>query len=422
MTDDLVVAFDSAYFGGRLSADARSLLAALADAEDDAIALADRAFRLMRMAGIDAKDVAAYTAWLIGFSVPRTVPSAWHGSVPPLTLASRHARLDEYVAGNSWHQPEAGVFLDLGCGFPPMTTIGTARSLPGWQVIGADPAFGQYLVYDEDGRYALFDPEKRLRFVQSGNTDPDPEATRERFSRLLTDLLDGREGSGARLVAEPSREFECDNLTLVREGMGEIEIPGGVDVIRCMNVLMYYDQTFRLRTLEWAAGLLRPGGLLICGSNWAHSTCSRYTVYQRRGGSLVAREFAFGVDNVRPIELAPWYALHDDNVENRANAHAVGILRRDPRFRRHFDDRLDVELADLGVCARGADGYLGGAGDRSADDLAVIAAELAERLDEFVEDAVTVLQRNGYEAWRNSAAHVAMTPFMPPPLPNSRVR
>lgn len=421
MVKDLSVAFDAAYFGGELSPAARSALSGLATADEESVALADRAFRLMRMAGVGAKDVAAYTARLIGFSVPRTVPSAWHGHVPPLTLAGRHRRLDAYVAGNPWHRPDAGVFVDLGCGFPPLTTIETAQYLPEWQVIGADPALGHYLVYDEQGRHAQFDADRRLRYVQSGNTDPDPDSTRKHFGNLLASLLAGRPVAGARLVTDPLREFERANLRLVRAGIGDLEADGGVDVIRCMNVLMYHDNALRRRMLDWVSRLLRPGGLLICGSNWVSSTSSRYTVYQRNGHDLVPREFAFGIENVRPIELAPWYALHDGDVENRANAHAVGILRADTDFRRGFDANLDTALADLGICMRDADGYLGDHRDRSPEELATIAATLAETLGEFVDDAVAVLRRNGHQAWRNGAGHVAMSPFNPPPLPDSLV-
>jgi chemotaxis methyl-accepting protein methylase len=76
-------------------------------------------------------------------------------------------------------------------------------------------------------------------------------------------------------------------------------------VIQCMNVLMYFDHAFRERTLVWATSLLRPGGLFICGNNWAYSTSSRYTVYQEQDGLLVPREFAFSIDNIRPVAITP---------------------------------------------------------------------------------------------------------------------
>src|SRR5262249_58978519 len=117
------------------------------------------------------------------------------------------------------------------------------------------------------------------------------------------------EHDGARLVRNPLRRYEAPNLTLRRGAIGSVSIEGGVDVIRCMNVFMYFDRAFRQRALDWAATLLRPGGLMLCGSNWARSMSSRYTVYQEDRGTLVPREFAFAIANVRPLELAPSNAL-----------------------------------------------------------------------------------------------------------------
>ncbi|HEX4102851.1 MAG TPA: hypothetical protein VHY21_20280 [Pseudonocardiaceae bacterium] len=120
---------------------------------------------------------------------------------------------------------------------------------------------------------------------------------------------------GSRLVRNPLRGYETPRLALRQGEIGSFSVEAGVDVLRCLNVFMYFDRASRERALDWAVSLLRPGGLVLCGSNWARSTSSRYTVYQEDGGTLVPREFAFSIENVRPLELAPWYALHDDDVE-----------------------------------------------------------------------------------------------------------
>ncbi len=413
--------WNSAYFDGRLSPAVLAELEALTDASPDAQALADRAFRLMRRARVSAADFSGLTAWMIGFSAPRTVPSAWSGSVPPVTMAGRHRKIDEYVAGNPWHSPSHdAVFVDLGCGFPPFTTIDTAKRLPSWRVIGVDPAFGDYLVYDHWGAYASFAEDGRLLYYQAGNYEPDQAATGARFRALLDSLLAGSASAEEGvLVRDPVRQYESDNLTLVPGGVGEFTVDGGADVIRCMNVFMYFDHPFRERALQWASSVLRPGGLFICGSNWTESIASRYTVYQKTAEGLAAREFAFSVENLRPIELAPWYALHDDNLENLANAHAVGTIRTDAAFRDRFDTRMDAMLADLGVCVRGPDGYLGGVpAGMPTEELSALSPVLAARLDSegFAAEAAEVLRAAGYDAWRNHVGHVAMRPVTPPPL------
>ncbi|MGH3885346.1 MAG: class I SAM-dependent methyltransferase [Pseudonocardiaceae bacterium] len=428
--------WDTAYFDNRLSPGAVAALEGLTDAQADAQALADRVFRLMQLARFDPADLTSLTAWMIGSGVPRAVPSAWDGAVPPITMTGRHQKLDDYLARNPWHRPmDEPVLVDLGCGFPPFTAVDSAAKLAGWRIIGADPWFSRFLVYDDRGDYACFDDEDHLRYYHTSAVDPDPAVTRARFRRLLHQLLPLLVGDntgalgevehhGARLVRNPLRRYEGGNLVLTHGEIGSLDIKEGVDVIRCMNVFMYFDHAFRERALEWACGVLKPGGLFVCGSNWALSTSSRYTVYQEQGGHLVPREFAFSIDNVRPIALAPWYALHDDNLENLCNAEAVGIIRSDDGFRRRFDVRLDELLAQAGVCARGADGYLAGAAEETKlDDFEEHSADLVEQLDRegFVDDAVRALRRTGRDAWRNGVGHVAMQPVPPDPLAPSAV-
>jgi len=93
----IVDRWNAAYFDNGLSTGALSALAGLVTAERDAQALADRVFRLMRMAQFEPTDLSLFTAWTIGFSAPRTVPSAWNNAVPPVTMAGRHHKLDDYI-------------------------------------------------------------------------------------------------------------------------------------------------------------------------------------------------------------------------------------------------------------------------------------------------------------------------------------
>ena len=89
---NIVDRWNAAYFDNGLSPGVLSALTELVSAEGDAQALADRVFRLMRMAQFAPADLSLFTAWLIGFSAPRTVPSAWNGAVPPVTMPGRHYR------------------------------------------------------------------------------------------------------------------------------------------------------------------------------------------------------------------------------------------------------------------------------------------------------------------------------------------
>ncbi|MGH3693666.1 MAG: hypothetical protein ACRDRX_06680 [Pseudonocardiaceae bacterium] len=429
----IVDRWNTAYFDNRLSPGAVTALEPLNEAGADAQEVADRAFRQMRVARFDPADLSALTAWSFGFVMPKVLPSAWGGVIPPVTMVGRHCKLDDYIAANPWHQPTSGpVLMEMGCGIPPSTVVDSAAALSGWRVIGVDPLLGQrYLLHDNRGDYACFSDEEHLSYYQTRllEADPDSAARQARYRRLLhrllplladndTDELAEVEQDGVRLVRNPLRRYESDNVILTPGEIGSFDIEGGVDVIRCLNVLMFFDHSFRERTLQWASGILRPGGLLICGMNWARSTISRYTVYQEQNGELVPREFAFSIDNVRPTALTAWYALHDDYLENLARDEAVGIIRSNEGFQRRFDERLDALLAQTGM-RRGADGYLDSANvDPFQSDLDEISAALVDQLDRegFVDDAVTVLRYAGRDAWRNAVGHVAMRPVPPRPL------
>lgn len=350
---DLAARWNAVYFDGQLSPAVVGILGKMPNATSEACAFVERAFRLMRMARFEARDVSPLFAWQLSVVAPSFLPGAWDGMIPPITSAGRHERIDEHIAGNAWHRPVGEpVLLDLGCRFPPLTTVDSATRLSDWRVIGADPSFGRYLVYDAQGDYACYGSEKHLRYFQAGVADPDRlaalhhdrQATRQRFDRLLLRLrprirtpsmteLQEVESDGARLVRNPVRRFESAKLSFVQGGIGSLELDGPVDVIRCMNVLMYFDRAFRAPTLAWAAPLLRPGGLFICGTNWVRSASSRYTVYQKENGALLPREFAFGIDNVRSIDMSPWYALHDDDIEALSLATSVGVLRATVDYR-----------------------------------------------------------------------------------------
>jgi SAM-dependent methyltransferase len=435
----IVDRWNAAYFDNRLSPGAVAALEPLNEAGADAQAVADRAFRQMRVARFNPADFSALTAWSFGYVVPRVLPSAWGGVIPPVTMVGRHCKLDDYVAANPWHQPTSRpVLIEMGCGFPPSTVVDSAAALSGWRVVGVDPLLDQrYLLHDNRGDYACFSDEENLSYYQTRllEVDPDSAARQARYHRLLHRLLpllaDDNTGElaeveqdGVLLVRNPLRRYESDNIMLAAGEIGSFDIEGGVDVIRCLNVLMFFDQAFRERTLQWASRILRPGGLLICGMNWACSTISRYTVYQEQNGKLVPREFAFGIDNVRPTALTAWYALHDDYLENLCRTEAVGIIRSDESFRHRFDERLDALLKQTGM-RRGADGYLDSTNvNPSQADLDEINAALVEQLDRdgFVDEAVTVLRHAGRDAWRNAVGHVAMRPVQPRPLAASVLR
>lgn len=417
-------------FLGRLSPAFLDRLAKLPAEREDVRAIVDRLFRMMRRGGFDATDLSPSHGAFLGSMVARVLPGAWGGRIPPITFADRHCRIDEYVTANRWRPAgETGTFLDLGCGFPPLTTVETADHLPGWQVLGVDPLIPAYLVHDAGGNYAIFDDEKRAQYFQPAVPSPtnwdallaDADATRSRFEALLRTMLEKAprgdashpatvEWEGARLLVDPVRHYRRANLSFAVGGIGTAPVEQ-VDVVRCFNVLGYFDDEFRERALAWFSGILREGGLLLSGSNVGRSAACRMFVHQKQDGRLVLREFAFGIDNLCPHLVNPWYAQHEDDREVALLMDLVRVLRSDSAFIARLMARNDALRAEYGISPRQADGYYGESDpDLLAWELSDRAALIGERLDEegFGEQATGILRAAGYDAWRNEIGHVAI--------------
>lgn len=429
----IVQRWNARYFGGELSPACLELLAPLEEQHPDVQQFVEWECQAMEEVGIGAQDFSWLLAWELSHILPKIHPRAWDGMVPPITLKDRHRKLDDYLAENRWLRPVSGARLvDLGCGFPPHTTVDTAQAFPECQVVGADPSFGRFLLVDELGDYAVFTDEETVRYFQAGIVDTarwesltqDPEATKGHFRDLLGRILKTRpdargpelvsvEAHGATLTANPILEYAGDNLDFLQAGLDELSLDGPADVIRCMNVLIYFDHSTRLRALGRAHDLLRDGGIFLAGMNWALSIYCRYTTHQKTAGGMVPREFAFGVENVRPLELVSWYRLYPDDQNCRALIECVRLLRHDPAFMAELEPAMDRLQEENAFCPRGDDGYLTGVDpDTPSEHLQNGFRNMVEELDEmgFAERAAESLRRSGLDAWRNAVGHVAVDP------------
>jgi hypothetical protein len=411
------------YLGGRPSEQTLQVLKTVEKQRLEVREFAERGFRLMALSKLDARDISPAVAQFFAVLAPAVLPGAWGGMVPPITVPGRHMKIDAYLRSGPWGKLEAGtLMLDVGCGFPPQTSIDAADSFPDWQIVGADPAFEGYLIYDENENYALLDETGRVRYFQAVRAEDffklyaDRNATVQQFADAFEALLpslppdDGTLASaqqdGMRLVRHPLKRYERQNLKFVQGGFGSADVPPA-DVVRAFNVLLYYDAAFRRKAEEWATKILRPGGIFICGRDDAASLNAHYTVFRNEDGRLVEKEFAFGVELVRQ---PGWYALHDGERETWRLAELIGVLRSDREFLRDYDERLDVLLADSKLSARDSNGCLIDHPEASepAKRLPEYIA-IAETMEaEFTERAVSALQRTGLNAWRNSVGHVAV--------------
>jgi hypothetical protein len=428
--DTLLRQWNETYFDSQLSPAVLNIFDALAlSTQSEAVkGILERQFKMMKRTHFQATDFTDDLARNL-YGVLNIFTKTWNGTPPPITLAGRHIKMDTYVTCNHWWQfPRSGAFLDLGCGFPPLTAIETAQILPDWRVIGADPVIPHFIVYDERGDYANLNEAGDVLYFQGqderfGAFTQDPAGTKAYFGQLFRLLMDKQkeigvdevksiEFNGVRLVTIPIGAYETPNLSFQTAGIGAVDIQG-VDVVRCFNVLVYFDRPFRNKALAWFAEIVRDGGLVLCGENSHRSISSRYTILQREQGRLIEKEFAIGIDTLRvPADVMPWWAFHNDEVEMNRQAILVAQIRADTTFRRDFDSRFDALLAEQRLFKRGTDGYLTTWEAEMPADKIERLAQINEQLDQegYVDGAVNVLRQAGYQAWRNCVGHICVDP------------
>ncbi len=422
--DDLIEQF----LGARLPrqmAEAISLSEMPPDAQDFII----RMLTLMKRSGYSATEFNSSLIRWISASVPSLLPSAWGGRIPPITLPGRHRKLDAYVAGQNWlSKKDPHVFVDVGCGFPPVTAADTARKLPDWQVFGVDRAFADYVLYDSNGHYACFGPKGEFQYFQAAMDFTgralyaDPDAARNQFNKLFADLFpllqnsnattsETAEKDGNKLIHNHIRDFETDNLTLIKSDIMEAKLPPA-KVIRYMNVLIYFKPEIRKKMLMQAGELLDDDGILFSGTNGL-GIQSRYAVYRKGADGLFPNEFAFGLDNLGHIVYMPWYTLHENDPEAVLLADLSRAIRVDSSFWPDFSKRTDELLQHQGICQRGTDGFL----HFLTEKMPILEffkknAMLWQQMDEegYLDGTVDVLGRAGYDAWKNPVGDIAVRP------------
>lgn len=413
--------------GGRPAPEILQILKPLAADRDEVRNFVHRAFRLMAIANLGVHNVSPWAAFALAMA-KGLLPGAWGGRIPPITAPGRHKRIDDYLAANPWSEfGRNTVMIDLGCGFPPTTTIETAQRFPDWQIVGADPLFDPYLLFDGDQSYACIDQSGSVGYfqLQPGakiTSMEDYRRCRERIPRLFAQLspklppdngdTSTIEEDGARLIRRPHRQWESANLRVIQAGIGS-EALARADVIRCFNVLMYYGAKFQREFEKWASAQVQEGGLVVAGTNSPNGAETYYTVYRRENDSFVEKEFAFSPDCIRALSLMPWFALQDDNIMSLRLAGLIRRLRSDAEFCTALDSRLDDILKESGTMMRNADGCLASPpAPAPMEKIMQVLSNLSTHLDQegFTERAAAVLTRQGLRAWRNHVGHVAVDP------------
>ncbi len=386
-----------------------------------------RALSLMKTSEYSVNNFSPHLIrWLVT-TVPNMLPAAWGGRIPPITIPGRHKKFDDYIStvfGHAMDEPH--IYIDVGCGFPPLTTTETARRFGYWQVYGIDKSFATYVLYDENDHYACFDERGKFQYFQAMNNISgralyaEPESAHRHFNalfRTLHPLLKHDRDGGSevvekdkcRLILNHIRDFEMSNLTLIEMDVADVELPPA-KVLRCMNLFIYFDIDKRREMLVNISRLLDDAGLLLVGSNGL-GIQSRYAVYEKSQSGLWPREFSFSLDNLGHIVFMPWLTVQDNDPEAVLLAELTGAIRKHRSFWEKFSARLDDLFRDHRICRRGSDGFL----HFQTNEMPI--AEYMEKnaliwnqmeVEGYVEAAIDALNHNGYEAWKNPVGDIAV--------------
>jgi len=242
----------------------------------------------------------------------------------------------------------------------------------------------------------------------------DSNATKKYFENLLVELLDKPNNQGfPKLEINPIKNYETERLSFIKGGIGEIAITPK-DVIRCFNVLYYFDDAFQENAIKWFAENTREGGIVIFGGDWAGSTECYYNVYKKEGNQLVNKEFAFSVDCICPFGIVTWYTNFDDDRQKVELIKYISIIRKDKAFMDDFYTFHNAQRENYKICSRGTDGYYGFI-DPSLpiENLWPLIVTMLTELNEagYNQKAVDVLNKAGLNARVNEVGHVAVSGF-----------
>ncbi|WP_022663803.1 CheR family methyltransferase [Desulfospira joergensenii] len=366
--------------------------------------------------------------WL-SVTIPGILPGAWGGRIPPITASARHRKLDDYLAGQDFG-PNKGqnIFVDMGCGFPPLTTADTAGRFPGWKIYGVDRSFADYVVYDTRGNYACFSREGEFLYFQPSMDlavrarYSDPRGTKNRFNQLFTDLLpllrninirtsETVEKDGNKLIHHHILDFETRNLRFIKSDIMDLK-PMAAKVFRCMNVFVYFTRDIKKKVLGQIKNHLKNKGLAIIGTN-SFGIQSRYAVYKKESNGLFLREFAFSLDNLGHISLMPWFTVHGNDPEAILLAKLSHTIRSHACFWAQFSRHLDQLMESHGFCKRKPDGFLHFPNQEMLpndflEKNGLVWREMEEK--GYTKGTIDVLSKAGYEAWINSAGDIAIQP------------
>jgi SAM-dependent methyltransferase len=412
---EIVVKWNREYFDGKLSLACLEELDKTDDKNRELVELIDTWLYYFHAAGGRAQNFSSLLARFFATVAASYLPSLW-ARIPPITRGGRLRGMDR-IAHEVLGFPAGRAirFLDVGCGYPPLTTVDTAEECIAWSCVGIDPNFPAWILHDEDGNAACFDETGAMVYIQylQGDLQPGSDQIlkdRQRYSlewdRVSHDpALEAEVIRAKRLVRNPAAHFGRSNLSFSSTSLMGMHTVQPFDFIRCMNVFMYFDGRAILDHLRYAKSLLSPQGVFVCGSVNEIGVSAKYLAYRKRRDVLTPWLFGFDLGKFSQREGNGFWGFHKDQPDTLFLASVIRMVSENQHLLARVTSVIDRVEEVLGTATRDRHGYL--REEESTVSGTVRYSQLLAAVgSECGEEIVTFLGSRGLSAEINPSGHL----------------
>jgi len=399
-----VVQWNRLFFQSGLSKECQCLLSEINFANTEFIRFIEVLLGYIAKANFDPKSFTVLGAKIFSHHLESFHTSLWD-MIPPTTNTGRLRLIDAYLQQELGLQPSQRLnFLEIGCGYPPVTFLETADKFPGWHCTAIDPNFPELILYDEQGNAACFDVKQQLSYIQYNLQDNAIQPTKQsiaadkrRFMRTLHALSPvdkARLIEQRQLILKPIDAYATDDRVLLATGLQDYHPGKRFDVIRCINVFLYYPNEVINHYLEKINELLVEGGYFIYGNVVETGGAVKFTVYRKEHQVLKKYYFCFDLLKFTQREFNGWWSYYPGHEDTLLLAELVRLISEETNLFTAINRRVDDFCQSKGYAYRDKDGFL-----HEKMPLMIIPEyeELNRNIfDSFSKDIIAVLSKQGY--------------------------
>jgi hypothetical protein len=362
--------------------------------------------------------------WYVGY-LDNYMLSAWQ-RVPPITASGRLRHIDALFVHELGLDPNQSLTaLDIGCGYPPETTLDMARNFPAWNITGIDPGMPEYILYDAEGHAACYDREKKLIYIQRN-----PKLKSDQFDKkekhvyinkfntawqeLKDKPLDATEVqaliNNRSLIYQPIRHYQSTKLTFYPTSLQAMDYRDHFDIIRCFAVFIYLSLPEIKQGLLKIQSALHENGYFVYGIVYEFGTGPMYVIYQKKESVLKAQEFAFSIDHLSQLNFTSFWGFNPDYPEKVLLAKLLNTINKNAKLALPIQKYVDEFLKSRNLAYRNDQGYLVRNSVASSAEYSAAYSQLDPLLKkEFMPAVVQTLQEAGWNAYENKGGDVAVS-------------